>query len=458
MEEGQRPVRTAVSEASSTRKARPRSFLYPYVGEAAAGIAGLAVERFGSSAMRRRYQTARLRALLHHAYDNVPFYTRRFDQAGFHPDQFGTLDDLRRVPIVRKEDIRLLADEEAVAKDYDPALLRRFVTGGSTGEPTRLRFSPFEVRLLMVYRLLINMRYGQRLTDRRTQLRSDVSLSKIDDKFILPSQLMYAFQTPEQMRTNLCQFQPRVIRGFPSVLTSFAQHITDEDRLQLRPRFLTTDSENLTELAREQIERGFGAPVYDFYDTYECNVIAYQCPHGEGYHILDSSIALEVLDEEGRPVAPGESGQVALTSMHSWAAPLIRYMPGDVVERGPSQCACGAQNSTLSKVFGRTHDRFPLPNGRTLFPKYLASALRPVMPSLRLYQIVQESMDRVAVKLQTVPGVEIPPEKLEAVRAKMMSHLGDGVTVLISVVNEIPCEPNGKFRPYKSYVKQAGGL
>ncbi len=451
-------MRAVVSEANTTQKTRPQSFLYPYLGAAAAGVVGLAVERFGSSAARQRYQTARLRALLLHAYEKVPFYTRRFDEAGFHPDQFRTLDDLRRVPIVRKDDIRLLADEEAVAKDYDPALLRRFVTGGSTGEPTRLRFSPFEVRLLMVYRLLINMRYGQRLRDRRTQLRSDVPINDIRDKFFFPSQLMYAFQTPEQMRANLCQFKPKVIRSFPSVLASFAEHITDEDRLQLRPRFLTTDSENLTELAREQIERGFGAPVFDFYDTYECNVIAYQCPHGEGYHILDPSIALEVLDEAGRPVAPGESGEVALTSMHSWAAPLIRYMPGDVVERGPSQCACGAQNATLSKVFGRTHDRFPLPNGRTLFPKYLASALRPVMPSLRLYQMVQEAEDRVVVKLQPVPGAELPPEKLEAVRAKMTSHLGDGVTVLISIVDEIPCEPNGKFRPYKSYVKQVGGL
>lgn len=451
-------MRSARSEAHATLKTRTRSILYPYLGAAVAGTAGLVVERFGSSAIRQRYQTARLQALLRHAYKKVPLYTRRFDQAGFHPDQFHTLEDLQQVPITRKDDIRLASDTEAVASDYDPALLRRFVTGGSTGEPTRLRFSPFEVRLLMLFRLFINMRYGQRLTDRRTQLRSDVSFSEIKDRIFLPSQLMYAFQPAEQMRSHLCHFKPNVIRGFPSVLSSLADHITDEDRRHLRPRFVTTDSENLTELAKEQIERGFGAPVFDFYDTYECNVIAYQCPHGEGYHVLDSSVVLEVLDEKGRPVGPGESGEVALTSLHSWAAPLIRYMPGDMVERGPMQCACGAQNSTLSKVFGRTHDRFLLPKGRTLLPKYLASALRPVMPSLRLYQIVQEAEGRVVVKLQTVPGAEIAAEKLEAVRKKMMSHLGEAVTVLISVVDEIPCEPNGKFRPYRSYVTEGRDL
>ena len=439
---------------NSFKTVQSRAPLYPYPGAAAAGIAGLAVDSFGSARVVRHYQTARLRALLYHAYKTVPFYRRRFDQAGFHPDQFVTLKDLHRVPVTSKADIRLATDEEAVASDCDPTLLRRFVTGGSTGEPMKLRFAPFEVRLSMLFRLVATMKLGLRLRDRRTQIRTDLAvLNAIQKRFLLPSQILYAFQPQDQMRANLCQFRPDVIRGFPSVLASFADQITDEDRLQLRPRFLTTDSENLTELAREQIERGFHAPVYDFYDTYECNLIAHQCTRREGYHIVDSSVVVEVLSD-GQPVQHGESGEVAITSLHAWAAPLIRYMPGDIVERGPSQCACGAPNSTLAKVLGRTHDCFLLPDGRSLSAKFLGTALRPVMPSLRLYQIIQETKSRVAVKLQIAPGAEIPTEKLETVRSIMTRHLGDWVAVVISIVDEIPCEPNGKFRPYKSYINQ----
>jgi phenylacetate-CoA ligase len=255
------------------------------------------------------------------------------------------------------------------------------------------------------------------------------------------------------MRANLCQFRPDVIRGFPSVLASFADQITDEDRLQLRPRFLTTDSENLTDLAREQLERAFKAPVFDTYDCYECNVIAYQCTSGEGYHVMDQSVVVEVLDGN-RPVLPGECGEVALTSLHAWAAPLIRYMPGDMVERGPSQCACGAPNTTLARVFGRTHDRFLLPSGRILHPKYLAAPLRPIMPVLRLYQIAQEAIDRVVVKLQAVPGVEISPEEIEKLRSGIARHLGEDVILVVKQVDEIPSEPNGKFRPYRSYLNR----
>jgi phenylacetate-coenzyme A ligase PaaK-like adenylate-forming protein len=284
--------------------------------------------------MLRRYQTARLRALLHHAYETVPFYRRRFDQAGFHPDQFLTLEDLQRVPLTRKADIRLATDEEAVANDCDPSRLHHHITGGSTGEPTKLRFTPYEDRLLRMFRLLATMRLGLRLRDRRTQLRTDQPFpSKIEEHFILPSQIVYAFLPPEQMRANLRKFQPDVIRGFPSALAAFAAQITDEDRLQLRPRFLTTDSENLTDLAREQLENAFKAPVFDIYDCYECNVIAYQCTRSDGYHVMEPSVVVEVLSE-GRPVQSGESGEGL------WANP--RSFPAAQRPQSSSQVSCGS--------------------------------------------------------------------------------------------------------------------
>jgi phenylacetate-CoA ligase len=169
---------------------------------------------------------------------------------------------------------------------------------------------------------------------------------------------------------------------------------------------------------------------------------------------MDTSLVVEVLNE-GRPVAPGESGEIAFTSLHAWAAPLIRYMPGDVVEQGPAECACGAPNSCLAKIYGRTHDRFLLPDGRLLHPKFLSSWTYPLCPLLRLYQIVQEAPDRIAVKLQPRPGVQLPPEKVETMRSGMMHFLGEGVTLFVNLVDDIPLEPNGKFRPYKCYLEQS---
>ncbi len=429
----------------------PRSL--PYLGAAAAGVAGLFVERIGSARMLRSYRLARLRALLRHSYETVPFYRERFQSAGFHPDQFRTMEDLQRVPITRKSDLRLAAEQDVLASDCDPARLHRHGTGGSTGTPTEVRFTPFEDRLLRVMRIQANMRFGLRPWDRRiTSVVRPSSRSGLLEQFgILRSRDINAYSPWEEIRDGVRQFGPDVIRGYSSVLASLADKLTDEDRLYIRPRFITTDSENLTELARTRIEAGFRAPVFDVYDCWECNVIAYQCRRGNGYHVMDTSLVVEVLNED-RPVSPGECGEIAFTSLHAWAAPLIRYMPGDIVEQGPAQCSCGAPNSCLAKICGRTHDRFCLPDGRTLHPKLLSTWIYSICPLLRLYQIVQEAPDRIVVKLQPNPGTQLPPEKVQTMRNGMTHFLGESVTLVINLVDDIPLEPNGKFRPYLCHV------
>lgn len=433
----------------------PRS--RPYLGAAAAGVAGLFVEGLRSPRLLRKYQTVRLKALLRHSYNTVPFYRNRFDAAGFHPDQFRTMDDLQRVPVTHKSDLRLVTGDDAIANDCDPARLLRYGTGGSTGTPTEIRFTSFESRLLRIMRVQANMRMGLRPWHRRTTsvVRPSTNKGLLEYLGILRSQSVNAYSPWEEISSEVRKFGPDIIRGYPSVLAALADQLNDEDRLYVRPRFITTDSENLTDLARMRIERGFRAPVFDIYDCWECNVIAYQCPRGGGYHVMDASLVVEVLNDD-KPALPGECGELTFTSLHAWAAPLIRYMPGDIVEQGSDQCSCGAPNSCLAKIYGRMHDRFVLPDGRSIHPKLLSTWIYNLCPILQLYQIVQETSDRIVVKLQPNPGAQPSSAMLETMRTGMTHFLGDGVTLVIDLVDEIPVEPNGKFRPYRSYLDHGG--
>jgi phenylacetate-CoA ligase len=394
-----------------------------------------------------------LRALLRHTYQTVPFYRRRFDDAGFHPDQFRTLDDLRRVPITTKNDLRAAAESDAIAADCDPGRLIRYGTGGSTGAPTEVRFTWFEDRLLRLLRLDVIHRYGLRLRDLRCAVvyfPGPHRTGLMERLGILRYRAIHAFQPRNAIREALLKERPDVIRGYPSALSSLIEILSEEDRALIRPRWISTDSEKLTDLARTRIEAAFGAPVFDIYDCFECNVIAHQCPKSNHYHVLDSSVVAEVL-HEGIPVLPGESGELAFTSLHAWAAPLIRYMPGDLVQQGPSHCKCGAPNSCLSEVYGRTHDLFVLPSGRIIHPKIFAVGIYPLCPYLSRYQIVQDAAASIVVKLQPSAGVRLPPEQLETARSRMTRELAeDGVSLRIEVVDEIPSESNGKFRPYRA--------
>ena len=438
-----------------TRNPTPRSL--PYFGAAAAGVVGLMVAPLGSRLALKRYQTARMRALLRHSYETVPFYRRRFDEADFHPDRFRSLEDLWRVPITRKSDLQVTSASDAIACDCDRDRLHRYGTGGSTGSPVEARFTRFEDRLLRMFRLQATMRYGFRLRDRRSTL-SVCHLGpagKIRGFGILRSQTLRAYEPQAELRAALRQFRPDVIRGYPSVLASLATQLTAGDRMHIRPRFITTDSEVLTDLARTQIEKAFRAPVFDIYDCFECNVIATQCRCGSTYHVMDTSVLVEVLD--GNQSAPaGCPGEIAITSLHAWAAPLIRYVPGDIVEQGPDECSCGAPNTVLGTILGRTRDRFLMPDGRVLNPKLLAAWIYPLCSVLRQYQIAQETSDRVVVRLQLVPGETIASDKLQTLRQGIIHSLGDGVTVRIDIVDAIPREPNGKFRPYRCYLDSHG--
>jgi phenylacetate-CoA ligase len=299
-------------------------------------------------------------------------------------------------------------------------------------------------------------RFGLRLTHRRCSVIFSRGSGRpgLWDRFgLLRNRTFHAFWPAEQVLAEMRAFDPQVIRGYPSALSSLADQLSEEDKRRIRPRFITTDSENLTAMARERIEQGFQAPVFDVYDCFECNVIAYQCPRGGQYHVLDTSIVAEVLNGD-QPALPGERGEIAITSLHTWAAPLIRYMPGDLVQQGASHCSCGAPNSCLAQVYGRTQDRFILADQRkNIHPGLFALWLYPICPVLRRYQIVQEAIDRFVVKLQPSPGVQLPAEKVEAMRQKMARDLGEGVTLRVDLVDDIPSEPNGKFRPYRCEVE-----
>lgn len=403
--------------------------------------------------MLREYRTARLRELLRHSYCTVPFYRKKFDEAGFHPDQFRSLDDLQRVPLTHKAELRLVPPRDAIASDCDPDRLLRYGTGGSTGAPTEVRFTWFEDRLLRMMRLQVMMRYGLKLTDRRCGLIFTTAVNRtglLERLGILRYRAIHCYSPWQRIRSDLIETRPDVLRTYSSVLSSLIDKLSDEDRKRIRPRFITCDSENLTAPARARIEDAFHTRVFDIYDCFECNVIAYECPQGGQYHVSDASVVAEVLTG-GRPAAPGETGEIAITSLHALAAPLIRYVPGDQVQQGPVRCRCGAPNSCLSRIYGRTNDEFILP-GRRIHPGLFVAWIYPLCPYLSRYQIVQEAMDRIVLRLLPGPAAALPAELLTNARLGMARDLGPDITLRVEVTDDIPSEPNGKFRPYRSLV------
>ena len=346
---------------------------------------------------------------------------------------------------------------DLVSAGCDPERLVTHRTSGSTGSPLTIRRTPFEEWLLRGLRLREQLRLGLRLTD----LRASVGLSHPPGQYqphpfhtrlrLLRIEPVDCLLKARDLLNHLAEMRPDVIAGYPGTLDWVAPEVTTEDRNRIRPRFILTASETLTPEMRRRITECFGAPVYDSYAAHEFNLIACECRETGLYHVCDPSVVVEVL-KEGEPAGSGEQGELVATALHSYSMPFLRYRLGDVVTRGPSPCPCGAPNSTLQSIQGRTTDRFPLPDGTTIHPYHLVLPLTRDAPWVRGYQIIQERTDRIVIRVVPLSGRYPTPEELARVRDAVQRPVGLSVTVTLELAAELPPASSGKFRPYYSLV------
>jgi phenylacetate-CoA ligase len=414
-----------------------------------------------SNARRERmaaFQLKRLRRLVAHAYDAVPYYRDLFDRAGIRPADIRTPADLGAIPITSKKDLQALPASALVARGVDPRRLIERNTSGSSGELFTIRRTWVEERILGILRLRAMAYLGLRPTDRRVSVLMVRAPHPRDHQ--LAQRLLQRFgwfniltvdcrQHPDQIARELSRLRPDVITGFAGALWRTAQSLSGGWR-GVRPRFVTSGGEVLTPSMRSDISAAFGAPVYDLYGSHEFNVLAWECKESRQYHVCDDGMILEVLNGSGRPVGPGERGEVVGTNLHSFAMPLIRYRLADVVTRGDDVCPCGKPFSTLREIRGRMIDHFPLSDGRLLHPYQIVVPMKEKAPWIRQYQLVQERRDLITLRI--VPFTAPAPEQMSAVQETLTGVLGPAVALRVLLVQEIPLEASGKFRVSRSHV------
>jgi phenylacetate-CoA ligase len=403
------------------------------------------------------FQDERLRRLIGHAYANVAFYRRLFDEAGLTPGDVNEVGDLRNLPITGKEDLRAAPQGDVLSAGSDPRRLLERKTSGSSGQPFTIRRTGPETSLLSLFRLRGNRQVGIRLFDRIAMVVEPAQprRPRLSDRLAhrLPAfrrDRISCYQPDEAILLELERLSPDAISGYGSALAHLAPRLGVDGSPRLRPRLLLSGGDSLTPAMRERIQEGFGAPLFDIYAAEEFNLVAWDCPERPGtYHVCDDSVIVEVL-REGVPVAEGEEGEVVATGLHSYAMPFIRYRLGDLAVRGADTCACGQPFSTLSAIRGRALEYLRLPGGRRLHPYAIASPLidqeQPAW--VARHQIVQEAEDRIVVLIE--PLSQPRHEQLDHLGRLAGEVLGPDVECLLELVDEIPPGPRGKFLAYRS--------
>jgi phenylacetate-CoA ligase len=184
-------------------------------------------------------------------------------------------------------------------------------------------------------------------------------------------------------------------------------------------------------------------PVEDIYSCEEVGIMALQCPRHEHHHVQSESVLVEILDDQGNPAGPGQIGRVVVTSLHSFAMPLIRYAIGDHAEVGEA-CPCGRGLPVLRRILGRDRNRVTLPDGRRTWPDI--GALWATIPDAAQIQLVQRGPDLIEVRYARENRLSIGEEQV--IGDWIRGALGHPFRLTFSGPEAIPRQPNGKYQTF----------
>ena len=408
----------------------------------------------------RQFQLRKLRVLLAHCSAHVAAYREHWRSSKLDPAGVATMQHIEALPTIGKDDLRDRPVAETLADRADVRKLVRHTTSGSSGKPFDIYRAPREDHLLNFFRLRAYTEAGLRTFDRIarfSQLPLDHAPSRWPGRIrqalgIHREQRFDGLAPAQELIANLLRHRPDVICGYPSTLRHVSARMQDDAR-GIRPRLIFCGGEVLDAAARCKIEGAFLAPLVDFYGAHEFNLLAWQCPNGNAYHVCDDNVLVEIVGEDGRAVKPGEIGEVVATALHSYTMPFVRYRTGDLAMRGAESCGCGQPFSNLREIQGRGVDYLRLPKGRRVHPYAITVHLAERESAwVAQHQIVQTSDGGVWLNIQ--PCGQPGPEDLERVRGIARGILGSEVQFELALVDHFPPHPSGKFQPYVSMVER----
>jgi phenylacetate-CoA ligase len=402
------------------------------------------------------YQLVRLRAIVRHAYEAVPYYRELLDKVGLRPTDIRSLADLSHLPITTKATLQGLPAEAILARGLDPRTLVTEHTSGSTGRPFTVQHTQRDqIRKSAIF-IRAHLQAGLRFTDQQVFLTHERGRHErrrwLQALGLGRRAYVSVFDSLESQLDQLRRLQPDFLLGFPSALRQVAEAIETRSESCIRPRVICTQAEVLDHDTRQVIESAFGLPVVDLYSSIEFGNIAWQCRYSGAIHINADSLIVEVVRQDGTQAVPGEIGMLVCTAFDSYALPFIRYATGDLGMLTNASCECGCAFPILGKIEGRTVDQIRRSDGMVISPYQFTCSLELVQ-GIAQYQVTQETLERLTVRL--VPGRGFGPATTDEVWARCRAILGEGTAVTVQVVDSIPREPSGKFRVIRSRVWQA---
>jgi phenylacetate-CoA ligase len=373
----------------------------------------------------------------------VPFFARRWREAGFDPADLRSFEDLASVPTYTVDDIRQSIEDHPPYGDYqgvgvDDACrepMRVAMSGGTTGNPRPTLYTEWD-RAATAVRAARGM-YLQGLRPGDVVFNSwsyglhngafafDDALYRWLNCVVLTTSTGNVTSTARQLELAR-QYRPAAILGTGDYLLRLAEAARAaglDPRTDLGIRSLATNIGN-----EELLEETFGVPAFATYGFHEVGYVAAECPAKDGLHIFEDAFHIEVVDPEtGAPLPDGETGALVVTELYKTGSPQFRYNIMDLSFLHPrTRCACGSWLRRMGRFAGRGDNMIKL-RGVNVWPEGLGRIATSVPSTTSDYFVRaerQEGRDRVVVMVASDTGPERWPELARDIEAALRQKFG----------------------------------
>jgi phenylacetate-CoA ligase len=403
----------------------------------------------------KKIQQKKLYKLIKYASENTPYYKKIIQEYNIQFSEDTIFDDIKKFPILTKDIVRNHFDK--LYKFRDNTYYTNS-SGGSTGEPVKLYQDKYYLEWGIATKILFDEWAGRRIGDPMVRISASLSdalrggqnfKGYLRQKFygvtILNSNRMTDKSMYEFVQ-KINYIKPGLILTYTDSIDTLARFIQKNNISIHSPHAVMTTASVLYPEIQKKIEKVFRATVFNRYGSREVGDIACNCEKSSGLHSIPDIHYLEVVDNEGKEVALGKTGNIIITLLTNYTMPLIRYKIGDrgILSDMNRQCEHGFP--FLEKINGRIKSVFI-----NKFGDYIDNDLFFVLfrlkENIKKFQIIQETVEYIIINLVIMDKTKLKDvdKEFREISQKIRKVMGEETKIKYNIVDEIKPSPSGKY-------------
>lgn len=387
------------------------------------------------------YRDKKLRKMVRHCYDTVPYYKKMFDEGGINPEHIKTLEDMKVIPILTKQEI-VANPSLFLSSKYDVKKLIDNSTSGSTGSSLVLKveYNNIAKQFAIWWRYYHRLGITKRLKNAEFASFNIIPQSQQNPPYWRKNYYLNRISfstfhgTPEtyfDYYEELNKFKPIWIHGFPSCLVPFASFLVENGlRLNHQLFYVTLGAENVYDYQKAIIKQAFGCDVYSHYGLTEA--VANFSERVNGVTEVDEDFAATEFIQDG------DLYRVVGTNLINYTMPLLRYDTNDLVGYDGK---IGEQGRIINFIDGRSGDYLVFPDGRKIGAFSALFTETSHIKEAQLYQNKDYSLD-----VRFVPTDDNWQDDIIMVEKKLRERIKNAIPFHFVKLDKIERTKRGKIR------------